>query len=614
MKLPLLIFLIAAVGAISVRAQDLACPAYPAAVRTETEASLDLDRQFAAYSATARRLHFANVAQNSRLSGSGNFIDQFTYKKMAADGVLPAPSTNDAEFLRRVSLDLTGRIPAPELAAAFLGGTDAGKRAQLIEDLLASPAYADQLTLFLANRFKVTRQYDTISTRGRDTFYNFVHDLFAKDLPYDAWTRQLITAAGDVDTEPGTQFFARWMDLAGPVQDSWDDITEKITTGFLGYKVECISCHNGRGHLEKINLHLSRRTRSDFWRMSAFLSRTNFVRVTTDPIGYRPRTIVVDRNYGTYSGSVPPNNPGCRPARANAVVTPALFTSGAEPTTGNWRGELANMVTGDRQFARAAANYLWSYFFGYGIVDPADGWDLARLDPANPPPGDWALQNSNPQLLEALADFLINNGYQLKPLIRQIVNSETYQLSSRYDGQWKPAYTRYFARYQARRLSAEQMYDALTTATHTEQPMDLVGGRNAVWYANQLPDPTEPFSDGRVTTFLQQFGRGDWWTIDRVSTPSILGLLYMMNDSNNVYRTLGLSTASIGITNRVHEIDVNFPDDTAAIQRMFLATLTRYPTGPELQLLLSRRVGPRYQWLSDLQWVLVNKLDFAFNY
>ena len=170
MKFPLLILLAVATGALGLRAQDLACPAYPASIRTEIEASLDLDRQFSQYSATARRLKFANVAQDSRVAGSGNFIDQFTYKKMAADGVLPAPSTTDAEFLRRVSLDLTGRIPAPEKAAAFLATADAGRRSLLIEELLASPAYADQLTLFLANRFKVTRQYDTISARGRDTF------------------------------------------------------------------------------------------------------------------------------------------------------------------------------------------------------------------------------------------------------------------------------------------------------------------------------------------------------------------------------------------------------------------------------------------------------------
>ena len=112
------------------------------------------------------------------------------------------------------------------------------------------------------------------------------------DRPYNDFARELISAAGEVDTVPGTQFFARWMDVSGPIQDSWDDITDKITTTFLGYKTECVSCHNGRNHLEKINLHLSRRTRYEFWGMSAFLSRMQFVRLSDDPIGFRPRIVV----------------------------------------------------------------------------------------------------------------------------------------------------------------------------------------------------------------------------------------------------------------------------------------------------------------------------------
>src|SRR5262249_2119971 len=149
--------------------------------------------------------------------------------------------------------------------------------------------------------------------------------------------RELISAAGEVDTVAGTQFFARWMDVSGPIQDSWDDITDKITTNFLGYKTECVSCHNGRGHLEKINLHLSHRTRADFWKMSAFLSRMQFVRLSDDPIGFRPRIEIVDRSYGTYSGSVPQSNPGNRPARVDAVVEPVFFSTGAAPVSEKWR-------------------------------------------------------------------------------------------------------------------------------------------------------------------------------------------------------------------------------------------------------------------------------------
>ena len=131
------------------------------------------------------------------------------------------------------------------------------------------------------------------------------------------------------------------------------------------------------------------------------------------------------------------------------------------------------------------------------------------------------------------------------------------------------------------------------------------------------PEPSPEmvvFSDSRVVDFLTQFGRGNWLTVDRSTDPTLLGLLYMMNDGNNVNRSLGTATASVGVNNRVHEVNAKYSDDSEAIQRMFLATLSRYATADELKLVLGRRTGPRYQWLSDLQWALLNKLDFAFNY
>ena len=154
----------------------------------------------------------------------------------------------------------------------------------------------------------------------------------------------------------------------------------------------------------------------------------------------------------------------------------------------------------------------------------------------------------------------------------------------------------------------------MITATHTEQPMALASAPWIVRHANQLPDPTEPFTDSRVVDFLNQLGRGNWLTIDRSPEPTLLGLLFQMNDGQNVNRSLGLSNANVGVTNRVHEIDANAAGDQDAIQQMFLATLTRYASDRELALTLQRRSGPRYQWLSDLQWALLNKLDFTFNY
>jgi hypothetical protein len=106
-------------------------------------------------------------------------------------------------------------------------------------------------------------------------------------------------------------------------------------------------------------------------------------------------------------------------------------------------------------------NYIWAEFFGRGIVDPPDSFDPARLDPDNPPPDPWTLQPSNAALLNALAQHFIDGGYSLKSLMREIVNSETYQLSSRYDGEWNPDWEPYFARKFVRRLWAEEVHDAV---------------------------------------------------------------------------------------------------------------------------------------------------------
>jgi hypothetical protein len=602
--------LIALVAVGPLLAADPGCPRYPTALRTEQMELLELDRAFQQYGAEARK---ASVGARAEQVSWSNFIDQQLFTKMIDDGVKPAARSTDEEFLRRVYIDVTGRIPSPEEARAFLESSAENKRAKLIDQLLDSPAYADQLTTFWANKFKVTRSHESIGTVGRNTFYEWLRKSIGDDRPYDSFVRELLGAAGEVDTVPGTQFFARHMDVNGPIQDSWDDITDKITTTFLGYKTECISCHHGRAHLEKINLFLTRRTRNQFWQMSAWLSRMQFVRWSDDNIGFRPRLIINDRNYGTYTGSVPATNPGNRPIRINAKTEPVYLTTGATPASGDWRQELGRILTGDRQFARATVNHIWAYLFSHGIVDPPEAWDFERTDPRRPPSGDWPLQNSHPELLERLTDFFIRNNYQFKPLLRQILNSESYQLSSKYAGQWKPAFVKYFARHEARRLSAEELYDSLITATRTEQPMMVAGLDRVVWYANQLPDPTEPSTDFRVVDFLNNLGRGNWITIDRSSEPSILGLLYSMNDSQNVNRTLGNSTATVSSRSRVIEVDATSATDVEAIQRMFLATLSRWPNDTEMAAVLRYRTGARAQWLSDLQWALVNKLDFIFN-
>jgi hypothetical protein len=585
---------------------DPGCPAYPASMRAEWQESLALDQAYVAYrKKPAARISTATYARDS-------FIDHVLLNKMAADGVAPAPVTTDAEFVRRVYVDLTGRIPTPEQAEAFFTDTQPAKRSNLIARLIASPAFVDQFTLFFSNKYKVTRGNANVGLTGRNIFYQFVHNALERDRPYNEFISEMLSAAGEVDSVPGTQFFARNIAEDGPLQDTWDNTTDIITTQLLGFKSECVSCHNGRGYLDKINVWLTRKTRTDFWMMSAFLSRMSFLRWSDDTIGFRPRVVVIDRDYGNYSGAV--STPGNRPPRSNTNYDPTFLLNGAAPESGDYRQELARMVTGDRQFARATVNTLWDYFYGHGIVDPPDAWDLARVDPARLPPEGWPFQNSNPELLEALADHFIKHNYSIREMARLMTNSTVYQLSSTYPGEWKDAYTRYFARAHARRLTAEAAYDSIITATRTEAPMTVLGWDRPVTYANQLPDPTEPATDGGVTNLLTQFGRGNWMTIATNNGPTLLGLLYSMNDSFVILRTFGDTRASVVPNNRVSQIHAFATSDEDAIRRMFLATLTRYPTEAEMTIMLANRIGTRDQWLSDLQWALLNKLDFIFNY
>lgn len=588
-------------------AADPGCPRYPASERTELQNHLDLEWSTAQFARRPGKERARNAVVRR------NFIDDQIFGKMDADGVTAAPLTTDAEFLRRVSLDLTGRIPEPEAVTAFLNDTSPSKRARLIDELLASPAYVDQFTLYFANRMEVTSgYYSYIGLTGRTLFHRFLREFVQNDRPYHQVVTELITASGDADLVGPANFLTRGFQDGDPVQDTWDTLTDRVTVRFLGYKSECFSCHNGRGHLEQINLWGVRRSREEFWRMSAFWSQMAMTRLAVDAFNQRMRFFYNDRQTGGYSSVVNVNSPGPRPARTGGPYEPRYITSGEEPRDNNWRREFARMITSDRQFAKAAVNYLWAYLFNYGLVDPPDGWDLARVDAKNPPPAPWALQVTHPELLEQLADAFIQNNYSVRSILRLMVNSNAYQLSSRYEGAWRPQFVRYFAKHLSRRLSAEELYDSLQIATQTDTPMFVPGFAEPLHFANQLPDPTEPRSDFAVLEFLNTFGRGDWWNVRRDPQPTILQLLYNMNANQTVLRTFASRADSP--VNRAARLAESRLSEEEIVREMFLATLTRMPTPEETATVLRMKQGTRLDWISDLQWALLNKLDFIFNY
>jgi hypothetical protein len=437
-----------------------------------------------------------------------------------------------------------------------------------------------------------------------------------QDRPYDAFARDVVTAAGDTDTAPATAPFSRQVTeyYGSAKQDFWDNFTDLSTTQFLGFHTSCISCHNGRGHLEKINLFLTPIPRARFWQLSAFFSRTRVQIVTDDASAYRRRLIFSDAaSGGGYNGIVNPAAPGPRPARAGANAQPQYWLTGDAPQTDAWRAEWGRALTSDPQFALAGVNYLWAYLFGSGIVDPPDGWDLARVDPSNPPPGDWPLQISHPELLKELASRFRDSGYSIKSVIRFIVSSNAYQLSSRYPaGKWQLAYARYFARHEAQRLTAEQMFDSLTTATGTEPVLEVDGMPGQFHYANQLPHPHSTL-DPQVDSLLTSLGQGDWINQLPSNQPSLYGILDFFNSWNVAARTNAWSSAGSPQTRLAVWVGTGLAD-TDIVNNIFLATLARPPSAAEVAAILSKKQSNRLLWLTGVQWALLQKSDFVFNY
>jgi Protein of unknown function (DUF1553) len=264
-------------------------------------------------------------------------------------------------------------------------------------------------------------------------------------------------------------------------------------------------------------------------------------------------------------------------------------------------------VVADRQFARAAVNYMWAYFFGMGIVDPPDQFDPARLDPDNPPPAPWTLQPSNPELLEALTSDFIASKYDTKHLMRLIVNSQAYQLSSDYDpAAWDVAWQPLFARKLVRRLWSEEVADSISLSANIPNNFKFDNGTTSPW-AMQYPEPAK-----ETSALLAAFLPGDRDLEPRKQDGAIQQALALMNDGTVMNK---LNVTGTGSAQSLLSLADATSNNAGATNLLFLNILSRYPTVDELasaNTFLSS--GSRTQKMQELMWTLYNKVDFMFNY
>jgi len=557
-----------------------------------------------------------------------NLIDDEIFDKLANMKVQPARLTTDEEFFRRISLDLTGRIPAASDIQAFVANTDPGKRDAIIEKLLYSPEFNDKWTMWLGDVLVNNVAQVTAATNrqidGRNQFYLYLYWSVAGWTPIRAVAWDAITMIGNnYDFAAGaSNFIIGGSITGGPAQDTYDGMLVRSATTFLGQShYDCLLCHNGPGHLDQISLWGKQTSRADAERMAAFFSRVRLTRypaaavpagqVSTDP--YLNSTIVSD-TFTNVSYDLNTNY-GNRPNRVafgtTKTLTPVYQATGATPTDGNWRFAFAQAVTTDPMFARNFANRLWKAMFNLGLVDPVDQLDPARLDPSNPPPAPWDFQATHPKLLEKLAQYLANSDYDLRGYLRLIAQSSAYQLSSRYDGDWSLQYVPLFARHYPRRLDAEEIHDAIAAATGVFTKYTIQNFQT-VQYAMQFPDTSEPRSNGAVANFLNSFLRGNRDTTQRSQASSILQQLNLMNDN------FVMSRARVSTSPALTSIS-KITDNSAMLDQLFLTFLSRKPSDyerahalPYLQKATSATA--RITALEDLAWVCINKLDFLFSY
>jgi hypothetical protein len=553
-------------------------------------------------------------------------IDKYIFQALAENSVTPAPGTTDYEFIRRITLDLTGRIPAASQVTNFVNDTTTDKRSKYIESLLASPQWVDKWTNYFGDFFQ-NNSRNTQIVRFADgvvAFNNYIRSSLSTNKPYDQMAREMIAATGaNSYTQGEINWLVGGVVTGGPIQDNWDQQTADVADQFLGIAhVNCLLCHNGRGHLDSLSLWGSQTTRQQAWGLSSFLSRTDTPRTTVSQNVYYWGLADNTRYKTDYAlNTTTGNRPSRQPIGTLKTVAPAYLWGGQSPANGtNYRVALGQYITSDFQFARATVNFMWKQFFGIGIVDPADQMDPSRLDPDNPPqtpwPTDptqnWPLQASNPRLLNALAQDFINSKFDLKALMREIVNSRTYQLSARYNGTWNPAWENLFARKMVRRLWSEEVHDAITQSSGMVPTYNMGAVYGSVSSAMQLPEPlnTPDGGNGAINNFLNAFLRGNRDDQTRSQDGSISQALDLMNDNFVMSRVQMAKAPQASLLAKAAAL----PNDQA-INMLFMNVLSRNPTSTEMTSAMTNLgSGSKGPELENLLWSLYNKVDFIFNY
>ncbi|MFM8359982.1 MAG: DUF1549 and DUF1553 domain-containing protein, partial [Verrucomicrobiota bacterium] len=480
-----------------------------------------------------------------------NFVDRHVNAKLERMKANPSELCTDAEFIRRAHLDLTGQPPAAEAVRAFLADPAEArkKREALVDALIGSPAYAE----FWANKFADLLQCNSenLGKKGVWVFRNWIRDQLAANRPFDAWVRDLVLARGSTFENPAGNYLRALRDPG--------KMTEDISQTFLGVRFNCNKCHDHP---------FERWTQNQYYEFGAYFAQVAFKRGTLgrDHLirpgeTYAYEQVSEEIVYRNYDGGE------MKHPKTDAVVPARVPYGRAREIRAeeDRRAAFAEWLTApdNPYFATSTANRFWSYFFGRGIIDPVD--DLRAGNPA-----------SNPALLAALTTNFVAGGFDLRKLMRTITTSRTYQLSI-VPNRWNEDDTVNFSHQSPRRLSAEQMLDAIAVATgHRPRFQDLPAGLRAV----QVPDGKVAGND-----FLTLFGRPKRQSACECERSGSVTLSHALNLVNG--KTLGECVNRDD--NRFARLVSEQPDDRKVVEEIYLSCLSRPPTDRELEVV---KLGP----------------------
>ncbi len=507
-----------------------------------------------------------------------NLIDERIFAKLRRFNIVPSEMSSDSEFLRRVCLDLTGRIPPVVRVREFLADPDPLKREKVVEALLASPEYVDYWTFRFADLFRVSVFALGINAKWSQAYWEWIRDAVESNRPYDDVARERVSSQG---YSAASRHYLPYLVVPPP-----ENMMGEQVRVFLGRRLDCAQCHDHP---------YERWTQDQFWGMTAFFG-------SMFKLGGNPESVIFDHPNGReVAPDVPsPNDKRVRNPRTGEEIDPVLLdgTRVAHTPTNYPRGELARWMTSHPYFAEAAVNRMWSYFFGRGLVEPVDDFR------SNNPP-------THPQLLRQLARYFEENDYDLKQVFRLIVRSRTYQLSSSNRGA-QPADLPTYAYAPSRPLEAEILLDAICDVTgvpeHFPVPAFSGVGDGAAPRGARAVHLKEP--DVYASSFLDIFGRPTRFSVpERDSEPMLSQALHILVGStyNDKLWTEG---------SRVYDHFQSGTSDGGIIRDLYLAAFSRYPTRAESDELstLIARTPDRGQALRDLQWAVLSSREFAENH